>query len=153
GAKASIELYRGDGHDFIPERGPLAALTVPAAVAGWMLALEAAKAQGGRMPLSTLLAAAIGHARDGYAVTRSQARLTAEKLGELEKVPGFAATFLADGKPPAAGAARTQAALAATLDHLARAGLDDFYRGDVGREIAADLERIGSPVTRADLES
>jgi gamma-glutamyltranspeptidase/glutathione hydrolase len=29
--------------------------------------------------------------------------------------------------------------------------LDDFYRGDVGREIAADLERIGSPVTRADL--
>ncbi len=30
--------------------------------------------------------------------------------------------------------------------------LDDFYRGDVGREIAADLERIGSPVTRADLE-
>ena len=33
-----------------------------------------------------------------------------------------------------------------------QAGLDDFYRGDVGREIAADLERIGSPVTRADLE-
>src|SRR5262249_15634814 len=26
-----------------------------------------------------------------------------------------------------------------------------FYRGNVGREIAADLERIGSPVTRADL--
>ena len=46
-----------------------------------------------------------------------------------------------------------QTALAATLDHLAHAGLDDFYRGDVGREIAADLERIGSPVTRADLEA
>ena len=30
--------------------------------------------------------------------------------------------------------------------------MQDFYRGDVGREIAADLERIGSPVTRADLE-
>ncbi|MEX2033609.1 MAG: gamma-glutamyltransferase, partial [Xanthobacteraceae bacterium] len=42
-------------------------------------------------------------------------------------------------------------ALAATLDHLANAGLDDFYRGDVGREIAADLDRIGSPVTRPDL--
>jgi gamma-glutamyltranspeptidase/glutathione hydrolase len=38
------------------------------------------------------------------------------------------------------------------LDHLANAGLADFYRGDVGREIAADLERIGSPVVRADLE-
>ena len=28
---------------------------------------------------------------------------------------------------------------------LSHAGLGDFYRGDVGREIAADLERIGSP--------
>ena len=46
-----------------------------------------------------------------------------------------------------------QPALAATLDQLAHAGLDDFYRGDVGREIAADLERVGSPVTRADLEA
>src|SRR5262249_57822672 len=42
-------------------------------------------------------------------------------------------------------------ALAGTLDHLAHAGLDDFYRGDVGREIAAELDRIGSPVTRDDL--
>ena len=40
-----------------------------------------------------------------------------------------------------------------TLAHLAGAGLDDFYRGDVGREIAADLEAIGSPVTRGDLET
>ena len=44
-----------------------------------------------------------------------------------------------------------QEAFAETLAHLAHAGLDDFYRGDVGREIAADLDRIGSPVTRDDL--
>ena len=34
---------------------------------------------------------------------------------------------------------------------LAHVGLDDFYRGDVGREITVDLERIGSPLTREDL--
>ena len=45
----------------------------------------------------------------------------------------------------------TQEALAATLRHLALEGLDDFYRGDVGREMAADLDQIGSPVTRGDL--
>ncbi|HEX3859697.1 MAG TPA: gamma-glutamyltransferase, partial [Pseudolabrys sp.] len=56
-------------------------------------------------------------------------------------------------KAPEVGAQLRQTALADTLDHLARAGLDDFYRGDIGREIAADLERIGSPVTRADLET
>jgi gamma-glutamyltranspeptidase len=152
GADACIDLYRDCGHDEIPGRGPLAALTAPGAVAAWMLALEAGKAQGGRLPLATLLDAAIRFAREGYVVTRSQARLTAEKLAELKDIPGFAATFLIDGKPPEVGALCRQPALAATLDHLASAGLEDFYRGDVGREIAADLKRIGSPVTRADLE-
>ena len=100
-----------------------------------------------------LLHAAIGQARDGYVVAKSQARLTTEKLAEVKNVPGFAETFLPDGKPPEAGAKLKQSALAFTLDHLARSGLDDFYRGDVGREIAADLEKIGSPVTREDLKS
>src|SRR5438067_1427793 len=151
GAEARHELYRE--HDMIPARGPLAALTVPGAIAGWSLALEAARAHGGRLPLSDLLAPAIRHAAEGYVVTRSQAQLTADKLAELKDVPGFAATFLRDGKPPAAGATIKQPALAATLDHLAHAGLDDFYRGDVGREIAADLERLGSPLLRADIET
>src|SRR5262245_6359794 len=148
GGRARRELYRD--YETIPPRGPLAALTVPGAVGGWSLAHDAAQAAGGKMPLELLLAPAIRFARDGYAVTRSQAQLTAEKLPEFD-VPGFAATFLVDGKPPAEGTVLRQTVLADTLDHLAHAGLDDFYRGDVGREIAADLERIGSPVTRADL--
>src|SRR5215831_6462822 len=138
GANARRELYRD--YETIPPRGALAALTAPGAVAGWILALEAASAHGGRLRLGDLLAPAIAHAREGTIVTRSQARFTGEKLAELEDVPGFAPTFLLDGKPPEAGATLKQAALAATLDHLAHAGLDDFYRGDVGREIAGDLE-------------
>jgi len=152
GSKATIALYRDTGYDEIPGRGPLAALTVPGAVAAWMLAQEAAAAHGGKLPLDVLLAAAIRHARDGYTVTRSQARLTAEKLPEMAQAVGFRDAFLLDGKPPEVGARLKQRAFAATLEHLAHAGLGDFYRGDVGREIAADLERIGSPVTRADLE-
>ncbi len=149
GHDARPELYRD--YDTIPPRGPLAALTVPGAVGGWMLALEAAKAQRGKLPLDVLLTSAIARARDGYTVARSQAELTEGKLPELANLPGFAATFLIDGKPPAAGATLTQAPFAETLAHLAHAGLDDFYRGDVGREIAADLARIGSPVTREDV--
>src|ERR1700730_16321593 len=45
GANARRELYRK--HETIPSRGALAALTAPAAVAGWMLALEASRAHGG----------------------------------------------------------------------------------------------------------
>ncbi len=115
GAKATPRLYRDAGHNEIPARGPLAALTVPGAIAAW--------------------------------------RLTAEKLPEMDTAASFKKAFLLDDKVPAVGAVLKQTALAATLEHLAHAGLDDFYRGDVGREISADLERIGSPVTRADLEN
>ena len=150
--RPTSRFYRDHGCDEIPPRGPLAALTVPGAIGGWMLAREAAHSFGGQMPLDVLLGAAMRHARDGYVVTRSQAQLKQDKLDELKDLPGFAATFLIDGKVPKAGSMLKQSALAATLDHLTHAGLADFYRGDIGREIAADLERIGSPVTRADLE-
>src|SRR5271154_349875 len=150
GQTARPDLYRD--YETIPPRGPLAALTVPGAVGGWILALEAAAVDGGKLPLDVLIAPASAKARDGYVVTRSQTGLTQQNLSGLKDVPGFAATFLPDGKPPEAGAKLKQPALAATLAHLAHAGLDDFYRGDIGREIAADLERIGSPVTRGDLE-
>jgi gamma-glutamyltranspeptidase/glutathione hydrolase len=152
GAKATIGFYKERGYDTIPSRGPLAALTVPGAIGGWMLALQAAKSLGGKMPLDVLLGPAIKQAGDGYVVTRSQHELTRDKLPEMGEATGFAQTFLTDGKAPAQGATMKQPAFAATLDHLAKAGLEDFYRGDVGREIAADLERIGSPVTRPDLE-
>ena len=152
GAKATQRFYRDAGYDEIPPRGPFAALTVPGAVGAGLLAQEAAKGQGGKLPLALLLAPAIGRARDGYTVTRSQARLTAEKLPEMDKATGFGKTFLLDGKMPEVGARLRQTEFAATLEHLAHAGLEDFYRGDVGREIAADLDRIGSPVTRGDLE-
>jgi len=150
GERARRELYRDD--EVIPPRGPLAALTVPGAVGGWALAHEASRAFGGKLPLDALFAPAIRQAREGYVVTRSQARLTSEKLAGLNDMPGFAATFLSESKAPAEGAVLRQAALADTIDHLAHAGLDDFYRGDIGREMAADLERIGSPITRGDLE-
>ena len=150
GANARPELYRE--YETIPARGPLAALTVPCAIGGWMLALMAAEGLGAKLPLDVLLGHAVRQAGDGTPVARNLAALTAAVANELKSVPGFAQIFLIDGEPPAAGALLKQPALAATLEQLAHAGLADFYRGDVAREIAADLERIGSPVTRADLE-
>src|ERR1700681_3205922 len=54
GTDARIDLYGEHGYDDTRARGALAALTVPGAVAAWMLALEVAKAQGGRLPLTLL---------------------------------------------------------------------------------------------------
>ena len=153
GAKATPRLYRDAGFDEIPARGPLAALTVPGAVAAWMLAREAAKAHGRQT--AARRAAGARHqarARGLHGDAQPGAADGREILPSSKTAPGFLQAFLVDGKPPEAGARLKQSAFADTLEHLAQAGLDDFYRGDVGREIAADLERIGSPVTRADLE-
>jgi gamma-glutamyltranspeptidase/glutathione hydrolase len=151
GSRATRELYREHGLDEVPARGPLAALTVPGVVGGWKLLAEAARAHGGRMPLARLLEPAIARTRQGYPVSRSYAWRFTTGRGENIEAPNFAATFLADGKPPAEGMVLPAGRLPETFEQLARAGLDDFYRGDIARELAADLERIGSPVTRSDL--
>jgi gamma-glutamyltranspeptidase/glutathione hydrolase len=122
-------------------------------VAGWGLALEYARSLGGRLPLDTLLADAIRLAKEGVPVSESEARYVVKEREALQAAPGFAALFLEEGKTPAAGTLRRNPALAGTLEQIAHAGVADFYGGDIAREIAADLERIGSPVTRADLKA
>jgi gamma-glutamyltranspeptidase len=153
GAKATIASYREKGYDTIPSRGPLAALTVPGAVGGFALAFELAKSLGGRLPLADLFADATRLSREGFPVSASMARNEPSEFEALAAAPGFTDAFLTEGKLPKEGAVLRQAALADMLAHLSDAGLEDFYRGDVGREIAADLAAIGSAVTRADLES
>lgn len=151
--KADIPFYREQGHEKIPERGPLAALTVAGAVSGWQEALAVSQSDwGGSMPLERLLEEAAFLAEDGIAVTRTQADNSASKLAELQDVPGFAKTFLDAGAPPREGDLFRQPRLAETLRKFGRDGLDDFYRGDLARAIAADLARAGSPVELADLE-
>lgn len=156
GAGATDRFYRDAECEAIPARGPLAALTVAGAVAGWEAARQVSLAIGGRTPLRLLLEDAIRHAREGYAVAASEQRYWEREKGgatlaALTAVPGFMEAFSIDGEPPRAGDLRKAPRLADTLDHLAGAGLSDFHRGDIAREIAADLERLGSPVTRDDL--
>src|SRR6476659_4064507 len=66
GANATPAFYKERQYDEIPARGPLAALTVPGAIGGWIKANEGAKSRGGRLPADMLLTAAIKHAREGY---------------------------------------------------------------------------------------
>ena len=149
---ATIDFYRErDARTSIPTRGGLAALTVPGVVSGWEQAHGVAKSWGGKLPLSRLLEPAIFFARDGVAVSESQERLTSEKLPELKDIPGFSDVFLADSKVPPRGFRLRQTALADTLEQFVRAGLSDFYTGEIGATLAQDLKRAGSPVNGDDL--
>jgi len=151
---ASREWYAERGiTSAIPFRGGVAANTVAATISGWNLARDFARAQGGRLPLTRLLADAIDYATRGIPVTRSQAANTAAKRSELAPQVGFAETYLPGGAVPAVGSIFQQPRIAETLRRLADRGLDDFYRGELARAIAEDLAAAGSPLGLADLES
>jgi gamma-glutamyltranspeptidase len=148
---ASREAYASRGLASIPWRGPMAANTVAATISGWGAALEFSAKFGGGLPLSRLVEDAVWHAENGFAVTASQAELTAAKLAELKDAPGFADTFLVGGRAPREGETMKLAALGKTLRALAERGPDDFYRGDLARVVAANLTACGAPVSAHDL--
>lgn len=150
---ADIDWYKNQGHQQIPDRGPLAAVTVAGAVSGWQRALELGNSlPGKRLPLERLFADAIGHAKNGVAVTATLAENAAGKRDQLEPQPGFADVYLPGGRSLEEGTRLLQERVAASLQQLASAGLDDYYRGDLAASISADLEAIGSPLRREDLE-
>ncbi len=151
GSRATRRHYEQLGYHRIPPRGPHAAVTVPGTIGGWILAREMAQAIGGRLPLPDLLHQAIKLAGEGYAQSPSEERTRPFEFDALKAAPGFADAFLVEGAIPKAGTRRRAPKLAATLEQLAHVGLDDFYRGDIGRELAADMERIGAMPTRDDL--
>jgi gamma-glutamyltranspeptidase/glutathione hydrolase len=137
---ATLELYAGMAG--VPVRGALAANTVAGTVSAWETLLE-----GARLPLSRLLRDAIDYAEAGVPITKSGADTVAAKGAELRAQPGAWAQIF---DRMAERDVLKQPALAGTLRALAEDGLDGFYRGSLAERIAADLQRLGSPVSAAD---
>lgn len=149
GRRATPAFFHDRGHGAVPVRGPFAAFVAPGAVEGWRAALELSSR---RLPRHILFADALRHAREGFAVSGDLARALADALPTLPGDKGFQAAFLIDTAAPAAGATLRPPRLADALEHLARAGLRDLYDGDLSRELSADLERLGAPLSREDLK-
>jgi len=147
----SIEHYSAKGYKKIPTRGADSANTVAGAIGGWQAALELGKEWGGKLPLGRLLENSIFYAKDGIPVSRSQTSATTKKLDELKVQPGFADTFLTDGKVPQPGDRLRLERLGNTLKTLADEGLDSFYRGSVGASISKELKALGSTISAEDL--
>ena len=141
---ATLERYaRG-----IPRTGPLS-VSVPGMVAG----LDAMHRIFGRLPWPDLFAEAIGFARDGFAATPHYCHLTSEYRATLDLDPRSKATFLSDGNVPPVGTPIVQRDLARTLEEIASEGAEAFYRGRLGRRLAAGLETAGSLISISDLEA
>lgn len=148
---ASQEWYRTRGCSSLPRRGPLAALTMAGAVAGWKEALEIASSWPGEgLGLQDLLADAISLAEEGFPVSSMQSAMTRAGLADLITAPGFGDQFLAAGKAPETGGRMRLSVLGRTLRRLLAEGLESFYTGSLAKDMAADLEEAGSPLRLAD---
>ena len=148
GSQADLAAYRSRGFKQMPGAGPLTAATVPGVVSGWQAALDVSARWEGRLPLSRLFEEAIHHARAGVASTQVVAASMAERRAVLRRQPGFAESF-GDWENP--GRILRQPGLAKLYESLAATGLDDFYRGGVGRHLSDSLRALGCPVTGSDL--
>jgi gamma-glutamyltranspeptidase len=146
-AQATPEFYTQQGYRDIPQRGPLAALTVPGAVDSWARAHE----QFGKLAWADLLQPAIALARNGYPATGSQVHWTRRDRPYLQPDATTPCPFLPHGELPQPGETLTNPDLAATLETLAQEGATSFYQGAIAAQITDFLASVGGLLTAADL--
>ncbi|MDE2364177.1 MAG: gamma-glutamyltransferase family protein [Hyphomicrobiales bacterium] len=134
------------GHERMPELG-WDAVTVPGAVSAWIALHE----KFGSLPLETIAAPAIGYARHGYAVSPIIADLWARAKDRLGAQPGFAETFLPQGRAPKAGEIFRSEGHATTLEQIVATKGEAFYRGAIAEKITAFSAKHGGAMTLEDL--
>jgi gamma-glutamyltranspeptidase/glutathione hydrolase len=144
---ATADWYAGKGIKRI-ETTTVHAVTVPGAVDGWTRLLK----DHGTMPLDRLLAPAIALAEGGFVVAP---RVAADWANGARKFTSAGAkrNLLKDGKVPRAGEVMRFPALAKTLKRIAKDGRDGFYKGEVARDMVAELNALGGLHTLDDFAS
>jgi gamma-glutamyltranspeptidase/glutathione hydrolase len=142
----TLDHFRAQGLERVPPYGPLP-VTVPGCVDGWFTL----HAELGRLPMTEVLAPAIRYAREGFPVTELIAHYWELNARSRRDQPGFAATFLPDGRAPRKGEVFRNPGLAATLEELGDHGRDAFYEGRIAGVIADQMAEIGGFLGREDL--
>ena len=141
---ASIDELKKRGFTKTPPDG-IHSVTVPGAVDGWAKLLE----RYGTMKLSQVLQPAIDYAERGFPVTDVIAGDWDNALQHKANAD-FAATFLPNGKPLAAGEIFTNKNLANTLKLVAAKGSSVFYTGEIAQKILKFAQAQGGLHTAQD---
>jgi gamma-glutamyltranspeptidase / glutathione hydrolase len=163
---ATPEFYRSQGHELVPEYGPLAAVT-PGTPGGIMVMV----AEYGKLSLAQVLAPAIRLA-DGYPIEEQTANSIERNKARLKEWPYSRAVMLphlgAEREAPHPGEVFRQPELAATLRKLVEAeaqalqqgrdrkqaiyaAYDRFYKGDIADEFVRGVQEQGGLMTKDDL--
>jgi oxamate amidohydrolase len=149
GSRATIAFYANRQFHRIPARGYHAANTVPGSVSGWGEAYRYSKdVLSTELGWKDLFTDAIRYAETGFPISASLANWLSirtntsdPELDNLQRFAGFRRTFLKpDGSTYRVGEILRQRDLVSTLVRLAGKGPEEFYHGDIARQIVADLE-------------
>ena len=130
-----------------PRKWGYKAIAVPTNVA----LLDHALRHYGSLTASEVLQPAIKLAEEGYPATPLYHKLCGEYLNAIRK--GTAGQFLLDQhhEPVLPETYHRQPVLAKTLKHLAEAGFQDFYTGEIGQSILDDMKLHGGFICEEDL--
>jgi len=144
----TLDEFKQRGLSSVPSHGPLP-VSVPGCVDGWFELHQ----RFGRLPMTDVLAPAIGYARDGFPVSELIAFYWDLSARFLEDYPGFKETFTVDGRAPRKGEIWKNPSLASTLETIATDGRDAFYRGEIARSIETFMQEVGGFLDYQDLAS
>ncbi|MBU9719906.1 MULTISPECIES: gamma-glutamyltransferase family protein [Bacillaceae] len=150
----SIEKLKEQGVDEIPKFGWIP-VTVPGVPAAWAELSE----RFGKLPLKEVLQPAIDYAREGYPLSptlayfweRGAAAYSSVLKGE--EFENWFGTFAPNGKAPKAGEMWRSEDHARTLEAIAEANAEAFYRGELAEKIDAFSKKYNGFLTKEDLAS
>ena len=142
----SIEEITSKGLDAIPPYGPLP-VTVPGAVAGWV---ELHK-RFGIMDFNLLFQNAIEYAEKGFPVTEVVAYYLKLSSENFIDYPNFKKTWMPNGKIPSKGEIFKNPYLARTYKKIAQSYGEDFYKGNLAKEIVSFINNQGGYFSLEDL--
>ncbi len=145
---ATVNMYLDDKGNIIPNASIVGykAVGVPGSVAG----MAYAEKKYGKLTLAKVMEPAIRLASEGFVLTEEEARTLHDS--DLARFPESKRIFQRDGNFYKAGEIFKQPELAATLRRIAK-DPDDFYHGEIAKQLAADVQKGGGLITEKDLAS
>jgi len=143
----SIDEIKNKGLDKIPPYGPLP-VTVPGVVGGWT---ELHK-KFGLLDFKFLFNDAINYAENGFPVSEVVAYYLNLSSNNFKDYPNFKETWMPNGNIPKKGDLFKNPYLAETYKKIAKSYGEDFYKGDIAKEISSFIIEQGGYLTFEDME-
>lgn len=137
---------RFSSHQTMPKRG-WDSVSVPGAISAW----QEISGRFGKLDFADLCQPAIDYARGGFPVSPIISGIWEVGARDLKDQPGYAETFMPNGRAPKAGEIFANPRGADTLELIAETKGEAFYRGTLAERMAAHSAQHGGAMTLDDL--